>query len=390
SLLDENYHICDPWVQPNDGCPQPNDGSPHPNDGGSPQYFVYLDKEKKIILLIGNYTVQVWYERENKKRSLEFISVINRDDHERCINRIYKKFKFLPHFKDSQSIEIEGDNYVIDAVNEACNMLKYLYQMREEYDKHDVLITYEIRYLKYKEITKQTRTIIVRFIQLYPIVWQLLDIRFDLLSIPIDAKESINNVDDVDDINDFNDSEKNRIFKTLDDIVSKLDQLSRIKPVQNSLLHKRSLHMPQYNSWEGGKNVIHKVLLDNNPIFLGYFLEYYSNKAAEEIGWMITISEFLPKLYDKDNKNHGFYKSYAQLLFYKRCFCSKGLDIPFFKFIKILPSITGNNSLEVFIPVTQLIPKDCNLEINKIKIPDIQMVPLQIKRYYWKKEEINT
>ncbi|CAG8787714.1 11323_t:CDS:1, partial [Gigaspora rosea] len=26
SLLDEDYHICDPWVQSNDGCPQPNDG----------------------------------------------------------------------------------------------------------------------------------------------------------------------------------------------------------------------------------------------------------------------------------------------------------------------------------------------------------------------------
>ncbi|CAG8823221.1 9051_t:CDS:2 [Gigaspora margarita] len=202
SLLDENYHICDPWVQPNDG--------PHPNDGGSPQYFVYLDKEKKIILLIGNYTVQV--------------CVINRDDRERCINRIYKKFKLSPHFKDSQSIEIGGDNYVIDAVNEA---------------------------------------------------------------------------------------------------LSKLDQLSHIKPVQNSLLHKRSLHMPQYNSWEGGENVIRKALSNNHPIFLGYFLEYYSNKAAEKIGWMITVSEILPKLYDKDNKNHGFYSFMLNYYFISDAFVQR-------------------------------------------------------------------
>ncbi|RIB26168.1 hypothetical protein C2G38_2164010 [Gigaspora rosea] len=246
SLLDEDYHICDPWVQSNDGCPQPNDGeSPQLNNGG----------EKKIILLIGKYTVQVWYEREKKKRSLEFISVVDEGNPERCLNKFCKKFRLSSDFKDSQSIEMWSDNYVIDAVTKACHTLKYLYKMRKEQDKHDALLTYEHRYLKYKEITKQTQNII-----------------------------------------------------------------------------------------------------------------------------MITVSEILPDLYNETKENYGFYKSYAQLLFYKRCFCSKGLDIPFFKFIKIPPCITSNNnSLEVFIPVTQLIPKDCKLEINEIncdKIPDIQMVPL--------------
>ncbi|RIB17548.1 hypothetical protein C2G38_2187054 [Gigaspora rosea] len=358
SLLDEAYHICDPWVRSNHVSPQPNDGSP--------QFFAYLDKEKKIILLIGNYTVQVSYEREKKKRTLEFISVINEDDRdinehvrERCIERICEKFKLSTDPKDSQSIEMWGDNYVTDAINEACRTLKYLYQMLEEHDKYDALLNHEHSYFKYKEITKQTRNIIIRFIQLYPIVWRLLDIRFDLLSILIDARECSL-------IKYILFNEK----KAIDD-----DD----EPVQNSLLHKRSLHMPQYKSWEGGDNVIFKALSDKNPIFLGYFLEYYSNKAAEEIGWMITVSEILPDLYNKNNENYGFYKSYAQLLFYKRWFCSKGLDMPFFKFIKIPSCITGNNFLEVFIPVTQLIPKDCKLDINKInrdKIPDIQMVPL--------------
>ncbi|RIB29254.1 hypothetical protein C2G38_2057123, partial [Gigaspora rosea] len=72
-----------------------------------------------------------------------------------------------------------------------------------------------------------------------------------------------------------------------------------------------------------------------------------------------------------------FFNSFIQLLLYKSCFCDKVLDMPFFDFLVISPSL--NNSLEVFIPITQLIPLNSKLkveEISKDKIPDVQMVPL--------------
>ncbi|CAG8784886.1 5360_t:CDS:2, partial [Dentiscutata erythropus] len=91
--------------------------------------------------------------------------------------------------------------------------------------------------------------------------------------------------------------------------------------------------------------------------------------------WMTTVGEILPELYKK-NKNDGN-KNVESTIIYKRCFCGKGLDIPFFDFLVIPPST--DNYLEVFIPITQLVPQDSVLKVEEIshdKIPDVQMVPL--------------
>ncbi|CAG8811218.1 10255_t:CDS:2, partial [Dentiscutata erythropus] len=125
---------------------------------GCPQHSVYLDKEKKVLLLIGNMTVQVWHNHDKKKRTLrtlEFISVIVKS-----------------YSNDVERIQ--------------------LIEMRR-----------------------------------YPIVWRLLDFYFDLLSILIDAKEYslikyllFSKSKDADDVNN---PEKERIFKILDCIASKLE-----------------------------------------------------------------------------------------------------------------------------------------------------------------------
>ncbi|CAG8805715.1 16510_t:CDS:2, partial [Cetraspora pellucida] len=364
----------------------------------NPLYSAYLDKN--VLLLIGCHTVQVWHDQDEKK-TLEFISVIDKSKHRgddrtniKKVEYGIRKFKLEVQSKDSgsiESIEMEADDdYLVYAVKEACESLKFLYQIYKE-SEYAISLSNEDQHIKFKEIVEQTRNIIIRFIQLYPIVWRLLDIRFGLLNLLIEAREYqlikyilFNEEKDIDNDDDL---EKKRLFKMLDDIVSKLENLSQdiegimedITPDQERLLHEKSLHMPQYKSWEGEDNVIGKSLSDDDPVFLGYFLEYYSNKAVKEIGWMITVSEIIPKMYayNKEDKNYEFYRSYIRLLFFKRCFCEKELDIPFFEFLEIPPSIDG--ALEVFIPVTQFIPQDSNLKINMlsgVKIPDIQMVPL--------------
>ncbi|CAG8512366.1 12570_t:CDS:2, partial [Cetraspora pellucida] len=343
----EFYKIFEPWL-------------PH----GGLQHSVFLDKKKEILLLIGQHTVQVWHDRDDK-RTLEFISVIdnienwNERDNVKRIEYGIKKFKLSIQSENSQLIEMGGDIDVINAVKQACHALKYLYRIYLV--PHYTRILVHENLLKFKEIVKQTRNIIVKFIQLYPIVWRLLDFRFDLLSILIEAREyslikyilfnekkSINDVDD----------HENYILKTLDSIASKFElkkQLSQdIKPDQNSSVHEKSLHMPQYYAWEGGDNTIRKALLDDDPIFLGYFLEYYSNKAVEEIGWMITVGEIIPELYDENNNNYGQLCAFPHLIY-------------------VLISQT------VFVPITQLVPEESVLEVKEIsldKIPDIRMVPL--------------
>ncbi|CAG8485346.1 27612_t:CDS:2 [Dentiscutata erythropus] len=211
---------------------------------GGPQHSVFLDKKKEILLLIGRQTIQIWHDRDEKK-TLEFISVI-----------------------DSIENSNERDNNV---------------------KRFEILVNENL--LKFKEIVKQTRNIIHSHrSEGYSLIKYIL----------FNEKKAANDVDDP----------ENYILKTLNSIASKFEiykQLSQdIKPEQNRSLHEKSLHMPQYYSWEGGNNTIRKALLDDDPIFLGYFLEYYSNKAVDEIGWMITVGEIIPELYDEKNKNYGF------------------------------------------------------------------------------------
>ncbi|KAF0515753.1 transient receptor potential channel pyrexia-like [Gigaspora margarita] len=447
SELDKYYHTFEPWLYLSEVKE-------------APQYSVYLDEKKEILLLIGNHTIQVWHDRakkdqakqdqdkqdqtkqeqakqeqaqqdqDNKIRTLEFISVIAKNENKsdknkeiecavRNIDEIkYANRKFKISFKDSKSVEIGCDNDVINTVREACHALKFLNSIYHTSIKYSRSLIYGDRHSKFKEIVKQTRNIVVRFIQLHPITWRLLGVRFDLLSILIEAEEDLlikhilfNEKKDI----DGHEKRMLRIDHILTNSKINKHQLPHdIKP-DDSLLHEKSLHMPQYFSWEGKENTIckafnkafnkhqdssceskentlckvfckafHKLFHiastdhsdDDDPIYLGYLLEYYSNKAVEDIRWMISVGKIIPELYDKSHEN-GFFKSFIQLLFYKSCFCDKGLDIPFFDFIVIPPSIS--NSLEVFIPITQLIPLDSDLkveEISKEKIPDVQMVPL--------------
>ncbi|CAG8520403.1 26986_t:CDS:2 [Gigaspora margarita] len=315
SELDDYHHILEPWLYTSDVK-------------ATPRYSVYLDKNNETLLLIGNHTIQVWHDRAkkdqakqdpDKNRTLEFISVIDKEENNNIsIEKIeYTIRKFKISFNDSKDeIEMGCDDDIIHTVIEAC-------------------------------------------------------VRYDLLGILIEAKEKqlirhilFNEKKDID-------SPEDSIRKTLDYLVYKLEknELSNDKMSDHGhLLHEKSIHMPQYSSWFGKDNTIHRA-------YKRYLLEYYSNKAVEDIGWMISVGEILPMLYNKSRKD-GMLKSYLQILLYKPCFCSKALDIPYFDFLTIPPSIS--NSLEVFIPITQLIPLDSDLkveEISKEKIPDVQMVP---------------
>ncbi|CAG8677421.1 14161_t:CDS:2 [Dentiscutata erythropus] len=282
--LDSYYYIIEPWLE---------------LGKGAPRYSFYLDKEKEILLLIGNDTIQVWHDRKDKndqarERILEYISVIDKKNDVKKIEYAIKKFKLT---MDSQPVIEIGDD---DDVIEACRTFKILNKQVNEVDYF--LSSDENRYSKFQKIIKQTQNIIVRFIQLYPTTWRLLDVRYDLLGILIKADEYqlikyvlFNEKKDID-------YSQKRILKTLDYLVSKLEknELSPdIKPDRDSILHEESLHMPQNSSWEGKQNTISKAYED--PIYLGYLLEYYSNKAVKNIRWMNTVGDILPWLFRKDN-----------------------------------------------------------------------------------------
>ncbi|CAG8806410.1 16117_t:CDS:2 [Gigaspora margarita] len=298
--LDDYYHIFEPWLFLSDVQE-------------TPRYSVYLDEKKEILLLIGSHTIQ----NENKSYNRNVIEKIE---------YAIRKFKIsLQGSKKAIEMGCDDGIYIIHTVIEACYTLKFLSSIYHSSISYSRSLIYGNRSSKFLEIVEKTRNIIIRFIQLYP---RLLDVRYDLLSILIEAGEKL-----------------------------------LIKFILFDKRHKRSLHMPQKSSWVGKKeNTIFRAyqkgsffiqFADNDPIYLGYLLEYYSNKAFENIGWMITVGEIIPELYNQYD------------------------DISFFEFHAIPSTIT--NTLEVFIPITQLIPLESRLRVETIspdKIPDIKMVPL--------------
>ncbi|CAG8460976.1 16905_t:CDS:2, partial [Racocetra persica] len=337
--LDKYYHVIEPWV-------------PILCD---PRYSFNLDKEnEKEVLLIGNRTIQVWRDlKKSKRRDLKFVCVISDMNEKFEVVDLTKekmcgfevkqveyaagKFKILIKLKHAEDAEetfqlkIDDDYDIIDTVKCACYALKYFSGQKQS----EILLD-EDRHSKFNDIIKQTRNIIIRFIKLYPVIWRLLDVRFDLMSVLIESKE----------------------YALINEILFGATA---------------SLHVPQYSSWSGGKNTIRKAFSD--PTILAYLLEYYSNNAINNIGWMNTVVEIIPDLY---RENYGVdYAPYARKLFQHPCFCNKQLDLYHFEFLEISPNISG--LMKIFIPITQLIPQESTLdlqEINYDKISDIRMIPL--------------
>ncbi|CAG8487606.1 12632_t:CDS:2 [Dentiscutata erythropus] len=333
SELEEYHQILEPWLIQND-------------NRYSRQWF-YLDEKKEKLLLIENHTIQVWHDQGPEKRSLEFIHAPLSDESladGRSIKEIvFFEYKFIKvidisycngnfklnfqiednnsqdQIKNTFQIKMENRNDIMIVVKYACYSLKYLFS----YKKFELF--FEDRKLEYRNIVEQTRKIISRFIRMYPNEWRLLDIRYDLMSVLIEARE----------------------YKLINDILSSGEPL----------------HIPQSFSWSDGMSTIRTALSDRT--MLACFLDYYSKNAVNNIGWMNTVVDIIPELYNKS------YNYYAQKLFYNSCFCNKQLDLVSFKFLKISPK--SNDLLEVFVPITQLIPQDSEFYD---KIVNIRMVPL--------------
>ncbi|CAG8521006.1 33193_t:CDS:10 [Gigaspora margarita] len=122
----------------------------------------------------------------------------------------------------------------------------------------------------------------------------------------------------------------------------------------------------------GELELVNYILFFGEPVhILQYFLwldkensKYYSNYAVHNIGWMNTVVDIIPELFKKS------YKYYAQKLFYSPCFSDKEFDLFSFDILEV--SLKSNDLLKVYIPITQLIPQNSELDLQEIKISDIK------------------
>ncbi|CAG8729064.1 6704_t:CDS:2 [Dentiscutata erythropus] len=310
-----------------------------------PRYVIYLDVEKQARLLIGNNSVQVW-----RGKKLEFIRIVNYEPD--APEEPYEKFKVnkirygIQKFDLSINLEgktiqikIEHENDIIQIVKNAIKALKYL-----DSQNKSVNITISDKLTKFKEIVQQTRNIIIRFITLYPNLWRLIDFRCKLMTEFINIRDFslITHILFNKENASANDSEKSKLKNTISKYSSK---------TLNKNEKERPLH-----SWQVPlKEILLDIGSNIDATMLILFLEYYSNNAMDNIGWMNVVSEIIPELYER----------------------KYGLDMSSFKFYEIKKH--SEDFLKVFIPITQLIPRDANLNLINIsdnEIPYIRMVPL--------------
>ncbi|KAF0524711.1 myb-like transcription factor [Gigaspora margarita] len=321
-----------------------------------PRYIIYLDTKQKTRLLIGYNTIQVWHEKR-----LEFIHVVN-DDPE-TPEEPHEKFKVI-------EIRYEHEDSVIQIVRDAIKTLVYL-----DSQSKSVNLAVGGKRITFNEIVRQTKNIITRFIVLYSNPWRLIDFHYKLMlefiklkDYPLITRILFNEKNVSRD--DFEkcisqilsvvseDKENNNKTKLKENIINIISKHS-----SKNLKNKEK--MRPLHSWLVPLKDIEGILLDEeyntDPTMLTLFLEYYSNNAMDNIGWLNVVSEVIPELYDRN------YWWYVQEFYYKPCFGRKRLDMSSMMFHEIKKH--SENSLKVYMPITQLIPhnKDRNFKLEYIK-----------------------
>ncbi|CAG8521026.1 33194_t:CDS:2 [Gigaspora margarita] len=321
------------------------------------QHSFYLDKKKEKLLIIVKHTVQIWYRGTLKfiHSSSSFFDIPNLSElgiwylkkiEVIGIKYCSEKFKFSIQIKDAEGvkqIKMDDEDNIMHIAKYACNTLEYFSVYKKKFEE-----IYILDKLKsgFDDFIEQMRKIILKLIRLYPTEWQLLDIRFDLMSTLVKAGE--------------------------------------YELVYYILSFGKPIHIPQYLPWSDKENTTSTTIstaFSEDNTMLTCFLEYYSNNAIHNIEWMNTVVDIIPELF-KSNDENGIreiknYEFYAQKLFYSSCFCDKEFDLFSFEILEVSPK--SNDLLKVYIPITQLIPQKSKLVLQKIdydKIVNIRMVPL--------------
>ncbi|CAG8516674.1 33587_t:CDS:2, partial [Racocetra persica] len=313
------------------------------------RHVIYLDKEKNIRLLIGNNTIQVW-----RGKKLEFIQIVNDDPDEP--EKPHEKFKIIKIkygvekvdlliSKEGKNIQIkiEHEDDIIYIVRSAIDALVYL-----DTQSNSINLAVGGKRIIYNDIVQQTRNIITS----------------NRNESANDSEKCISRILSVISKSDNESNSKN-------DIKTELKKVKNII-VKHSLSHKKIEQERPLHSWQVPlKEIFPDEESNIDVIMLTLFLEYYSNNAMDNIGWMNVVSEIIPLLYETN------LDWYAQEFLYKPCFGNKALDLSSMKFHAVKKS--SENSLKVYIPITQLIPRGESLSLKNIsddEIPYIRMVPL--------------
>ncbi|CAJ0763808.1 13517_t:CDS:2 [Entrophospora sp. SA101] len=243
---------------------------------------VFLNDERTTQLIIGKTTIQVWQikntkVKETKKRVLKYIwSSLGYKGFEIESNSIsIGKNKFsLKILLHSLNLPTNTSQHLIyypnnpNTIKDVCEALEFLHI-------HKNLCIGPKNYQRFKDIFYNTEKLAYRCFKKSPSLWRLNDIRHDIMANLIRGHNNslIKKILFKD--NEFGDS--NQALKN----------------------DKHYLHTPRLYGWQKQRKTTDLELAINDSkdaAIVGFLLEYYSNHAMENIGWMFTVAKAIPLL----------------------------------------------------------------------------------------------
>ncbi|CAI2177385.1 15061_t:CDS:2, partial [Funneliformis geosporum] len=264
----------------------------------------YLDEEKTIQLIIGETTVQVWSKKGHgsiNKKVLEYIWVNPSNKMITVASLKIGKREFLLDLtlpstiaaNLSQSVKIHWPNEA-HVLKDACVAMEYLYERRDEPvgPKNQG---------KYEDLVADTEKLIKKCVKKNPGLWSLSEIRYDIMTNVIRSK----------------------YISLLHQILFEYKKADDKK--QDKTKISRYLHIPREYQWPMRAKESDLMIaiekssggLRRDTVIVAMLLEYYSNNAEKDTGWMFTVTKALPFL------NNRYFEPYLKELFYKPCFGSK-------------------------------------------------------------------
>ncbi|CAG8570031.1 12296_t:CDS:2, partial [Acaulospora morrowiae] len=268
-----------------------------------PRVSAFLNSEKTQQVIVGSTTVQVWRRKKNPKTH-EILQYIWSSPEGKTFQ--IKDFSIgNGEFFLEVSVGVEGDHQQIHwphncrVLVDACKALGYLYDRRSDQ------LSPKKQYF-FDKLNQQINVILKRTIRKNPDAWRLFDVRYEIM-------ENLIRGNCVSLIKTLLFEEERDKIKTR---TSKQFHFSRLHawPVEPAKPAERKKSDLQVAIECTGGN-------PKNSMIVGYLLGYYADNAMQNAGWMNSVSQTLPLLYDY---NLGFF---VKELFCRPIFGKKEMHI---------------------------------------------------------------
>ncbi|PKC01468.1 hypothetical protein RhiirA5_504596 [Rhizophagus irregularis] len=316
----------------------------------------------QFLLITGQKSIQLW---KSKNQNYE-----NYDDFNNFENSNLVYILIDDNIEHEKASKFQIEDNMVTIIIHACKSLAYLYRHTDSINSKE----------KNQKFVSGITNIIKDFINKYPDYWKLMEIQYPLMAYLIYSR-SFSLI-------------KYVLFENAEKL-HRPQQKYGSYPCYDNLKLNDDLGLQDSDLRSANDlELALKFCQDQDAVMLAYLLEYYAEHSMGHIGWMINVTKILPGLSKHD------YANYVESLYYKPCFGKMKYNLP----IKTFDTLSvSQDTLEVYIPLTQLISTDYStilkyMKYKKIRddlLPDICMVPLpNFTNYYSKikgeivKEEI--